>query len=230
MADLQKFHFKNPTNIMVVGPTSSGKTMLIKDILLQRDSMFKHPPRKVVFVYTAHQAFMSEDKYAFIDFTPTLPDIEAFDPNEHSILILDDILHSLGDKRTATVLSKLFLVDSHHKNITVIMCVQNLFSKERIYRDLALNSHYIILFKLKRDISQIRRLGSQLMPGVMPSFTQIYNWATKEPYSYLLIDLHPSTSSDIVLRQNILPNEIETVIYGATALEKQRALNEMSKN
>ncbi|CAF3562116.1 unnamed protein product, partial [Rotaria socialis] len=103
---------------MVVGPTSSGKTMLIKDILLQRDLMFKHPPRKVVFVYTAHQPFMSEDKYAFIDFTPTLPDIDAFDPNEHSILILDDILQSLGDKRTASVLSKLFLVDSHHKNIT----------------------------------------------------------------------------------------------------------------
>ena len=230
MSNLKKFRFQNPTNIMVVGPTSSGKTMLIKDILLHRDSMFKHPPRKVVFCYTAFQPFMTEDKFSFIDFTPTLPEIDTFDPDEHSILILDDILHNLGDKRIAGTLSKLFMVDSHHKNVTVIMCVQNLFSKERVYRDLALNSHYMILFRLKRDISQIRRLGSQLMPGVKPSFTEIYNWATKEPYSYLLIDLHPSTSSDIVLRQNILPDEIETVIYGATALEKQHALNEMSKN
>ena len=204
---------------MVVGPTSSGKTMLIKDILLHRASMFKQRPQKVVFCYTAFQPFMDEPQFSFIDFTPTLPDIDTFNkPDEHSILILDDILHNLRDRRTSDVLMKLFTVDSHHKNVTVIMCVQNLFSKERVYRDLALNSHYLILFRLKRDVGQIRRLGSQLMPGIMPPFTEIYKWATREPYSYLLIDLHPSTSADIVLRQNILPGEIETVIFGAESV------------
>ena len=214
MASFDKFKFESPTNIMVVGPTSCGKTMLIQDILLNRNSMFNHPPSKVIFCYTARQPFMDEDRFSFIEFTDTLPDVESFDnPEEHSILILDDILHNLGDKRIANSLVKLFMVDSHHRHVTVIMCVQNLFSKEKVYRDLALNSHYLILFKLKRDQTQIKRLGGQLMPGEASLFLDIYKSSTKHPYTYLLVDLHPRTTFDIVLRQHILPNEIETVCY-----------------
>ncbi|CAF4823771.1 unnamed protein product [Rotaria socialis] len=184
MEPLQKFRFESPTNIMVVGPTSSGKTMLIKDILLHRESMFKQPPSKVVFCYAVEQPFMRDEKFSFIEFVPTLPDIETFNnTDEHTILILDDILHSLKDRTTGDALTKLFM----------------------------------------RDMNQIMRLGSQLMPGVKPSFTEIYKWATSEPYSYLLIDLHPSTPADIVLRQNILPDEIETVIYGAESLTASRS-------
>ena len=214
MESLKKFVFESPTNIMVIGPTSSGKTTFIKDILLHRNLIFKQPPSRVVFCYTATQSFMNDDKFSFVEFTPSLPDIDSFNnPSEHSVLILDDMLHNLGDKRTGDAIVKLFTVDSHHRNVTIIMCIQNLFSKERRYRDLALNAHYLILFKLKRDVTQIRRLGSQLMPGESGLFADIYKSSTKKPYSYLLIDVHPRTTHDIVLRQDILPDEIETVCY-----------------
>ncbi|CAF4796229.1 unnamed protein product [Rotaria socialis] len=48
------------------------------------------------------------------------------------------------------------------------------------------------------------------MPGESGLFADLYKSSTKNPYSYLLIDVHPRTTHDIVLRQDILPDEIET--------------------
>ena len=213
MKDITKFVFQTPTNIMFVGPSGAGKTQLALKILNNRETLFKNKFNRVIYCYTAHQPFMSDPMYDYVEFTDKLVDPEDFDEKHHSLLILDDMLHTLSDKRTAETLSKLFMVNGHHKNITVIMMVQNLFSKEKKFRDLSVNCHYIILFALKRDLSQVTRLGSQLMPKDSNTFLDIYKQATSERYSYLLIDLHPSTKYAVLLRENILPDDIETVHF-----------------
>ena len=49
----------------------------------------------------------------------------------------------------------LFTRGSHHRNLSVIYIVQNLFYQEKDSRSISLNSHYLILFKNPRDKLQI---------------------------------------------------------------------------
>ena len=54
---------------------------------------------------------------------------------------------------------------------------------------------------------QIRTIGSQLFPGRLGYFMDAYNDATKEPFSYLVINMHPNTVEEHRLTSKIFPNE-----------------------
>ena len=59
-------------------------------------------------------------------------------------------------------IANLFSRESHHRNLTVILLLQNLFHQGKYGRDVSLNSHYFILFKNIRDTNQIKVSGNQL--------------------------------------------------------------------
>ncbi|GFX92727.1 uncharacterized protein TNCV_3180311 [Trichonephila clavipes] len=58
-------------------------------------------------------------------------------------------------------------------------------------RDIGLNAHYIILFRNIRDVTQAACFGRQAFPGRGKFFMDSYKKATEEPFSYLLVDVHP---------------------------------------
>ena len=60
---------------------------------------------------------------------------------------------------------ELFMVLSHHKNLNVILIVQNLFTKNPFYREISLNSTYHVLFKNPRDQRSIGILAQQFSPS-----------------------------------------------------------------
>jgi len=74
-----------------------------------------------------------------------------------------------------------------------------------------LNAHYLLLCKNRRDMSQINHLGRQLYPRNLKFFQEVYEDATKKPYSYLLVDLHSDTPENMRLRTQILPNQTQYV-------------------
>ena len=112
-----------------------------------------------------------------------------------------------NDKR----LTMLFTKGSHHLNLSVIFITQNLFYKGSQIRDVSLNSQYLILFKNRRDLSQIMHLGRQLYPRKTKFFQEVYEDATRRPHSYLLIDLRNETPEDFRLRTQILSGEIQYI-------------------
>ena len=115
---------------------------------------------------------------------------ESLDPNDSNLLVIDDQM-----SRERKYIEKLFTQGSHHKNLTVIMLVQNLFQKE--LRTISLNSHYIVLMKNSRDRTQIRTLGQQMFPENPGFIVQAYDNATRgQQYGHLVIDNHPSTEDD----------------------------------
>jgi hypothetical protein len=59
-------------------------------------------------------------------------------------------------------LANFFTQGSHHRNLTVIYIVQDLFHQSRVMRTVSLNSHYLVLFKNPRDKLQIRNLVTQM--------------------------------------------------------------------
>jgi len=78
---------------------------------------------------------------------------------------------------------------------------------------MSLNAHYMVLFKNPRDVSQFANLARQMYPKTSQSQfpVEAYKDATREPYSYLLIDLRLAQDEDLRLRANIFPGETHYV-------------------
>ena len=77
----------------------------------------------------------------------------SFDVNKRNLIVFDDqMIDASKDKR----ILNLFTRGSHHRNLSVIYIVQNLFHQGRGSRSISLNSHYLVLFKNTRDKLQIK--------------------------------------------------------------------------
>ena len=72
----------------------------------------------------------------------------------------DQMIDASKDKRIVS----LFTRGSHHRNLSVIYIVQNLFHQGKASGSKSLN-HYLVLFKNPRDKLQILTLAKQMYPG-----------------------------------------------------------------
>ena len=201
--------FTSPCTVVISGPTGSGKSTFTFKILRNLNNMFSYPINKVYYFYSVWQkSFETEDikKIEFIKDIPNQESIEKISNNLHNLIIIDDLQTSALNSE---FIANLFSRESHHRNISVFLILQNLFHQGKYSRDISLNSHYFILFKNIRDYNQIKYLGNQM--GIGKKLTEAYLDATAEPFSYLLIDLSPLSDSSYMLRSNILPDEYVTV-------------------
>ena len=74
----------------------------------------------------------------------------------------------------------LFTKGSHHRNLSVIYLVQNLFHQGKGNRSIRLNSYYLVLFKNPRDKLQVLTLAKQMYPGRTDFFLKQYEEAVTE--------------------------------------------------
>ena len=199
----------HPFTCIVSGPSGCGKSSLIKSII--EENVIEPRPSKVVWLYAEDQPLYSSlKKDKRVEFIKGIPDnLESqFDARESNILILDDLMTQLhSDER----LTRLFSVGSHHKNLSVVFIIHNLFHQGKEMRTLSLNSHYIILFKNPRDRLQISTLARQMYPGKSRYLVEAFENATSGAYGYLLIDLKPTTAEILRIRTGILPQDTQFV-------------------
>jgi hypothetical protein len=117
---------------------------------------------------------------------------ETFDPRVRNLLVLDDQMENkLATKRGDNGAVKFFTQGSHHRNLTVVYIVQNLFNQDPAMRTISLNTHHMVLFKNPRDATQIRTLSQQMYPDNSRILVDAYRDATSRPYGYLLLNLRP---------------------------------------
>ena len=128
----------------------------------------------------------------------------------HKIVIFDDMMREIV---TDVNIQDYVTISSHHNNMSIILLIQNVFAQGPTARSISLNCHYMVLFNNKRDLSQITRLGSQIMPHRSRYFLDSYEKATSIKYGYLLIDLSPHTEKKFQLRTRIFPDETPTIVY-----------------
>src|SRR5712672_3634301 len=102
-------------------------------------------------------------------------------------------------------LSDLYTKKNHHDEIFSIFVAQDAFDKNLAVA--RTNSQYILITRAPNAISKIRTLGYQLFPGQLKDFMQVYNEVTREPYGYLLIDMHAATNPSLMLKSKIFPDE-----------------------
>ena len=124
-----------------------------------------------------------------IEFVKGIPTVlkqdSYFDVNKRNLIVFDDQMMDVSkDKRIVN----LFTRGSHHRNLSVIYIVQNLFHQGKGSRSISLNSHYLVLFKNPRDSSEA-------------------NVSRADGFGYLLIDLKTTTQDNCRLRTNFLSSE-----------------------
>jgi len=195
---------QHPFMAIVAGPTSCGKTRFVFRLIDNVSRMIDPPPTRIVYCYGEYQQLFC--RYPRVIFHQGLPDLNDFDGSEPALLIIDDLMHE-----TDETVAKLFTRGSHHKNVSVVYLAQNLFPKNKFARTISLNAHYMFLFKNPRDATQFATLARQMYPHKSQFAVEAYKDATREPYSYLLVDLRPEQDDDLRLRTNIFPGETHYV-------------------
>ncbi|GFT25496.1 uncharacterized protein TNCV_3173751 [Trichonephila clavipes] len=128
----------------------------------------------------------SVGSYPMKTFSEGLPSEEDCD-----LIVLDDMMNNVTSE-----ISQMFTVGSHHKKYSIILITQNLFPRVKSMRDISLNSRYIVLFRNNRDLSQASCFGRQAFPGRGKYFMDAYKKATENPFTYLLVDVHPRTPEE----------------------------------
>jgi len=186
MYSLEDIAFVHPFSCIVSGPSGSGKSVHVRNIL--KDSLYliknlEHEP-KVLWIYGVWQKMYDEDISVHIDYQELFPTEAQF--IEYDVIIFDDLMSEMrNDER----LSKAFTKYSHHFNASIFFITQNLFLRSAHFRDASLSSHYMILFKNRRDQNQTMTLGRQLYPQDSSMFMEAYNDATAARYGYIRITL-----------------------------------------
>ena len=185
--------WNNPLTSVVAGPTSCGKTEWVKRFISHLYEMVTPTPTKIVWSYGEWQPTYQSllGKVQFVQGLPYLPLYST----EPLLLVIDDQMHNV-DQRISTLFTK----GSHHRNISVIYIVQNLFDQHKEHRTISLNAHYLVIFKNPRDRSQITHLAKQMYPGKTNYVQQAFELATAKPHGYLLVDIFPGENQQVYMQ------------------------------
>jgi len=211
--------FKIPSSFILGGVSQSGKTTFTLNLLRNIEHLFEDPRCKQNIIYfykewqNSYEQFKKEGIVKeWINNLPTQDDVKEktllYKDRGGSVLIIDDFAQELNKD-----IANIFSVLTHHTNSVVILLTQNIFSKNKFFRDVSLNATYLILFKNVRDASSIVHLAKQFSPGNNSYVIEAYKDATKNAYSYLLFDLHQAQFDNLRLRSNVLPHELPMCIY-----------------
>ena len=206
----QRFQMVHPFTCMVAGMTGSGKTFWVQSLLQQAQTVIDQPPERIIWCYSQWQPaytqlLMMIPTIEFVKGIPPSLDNDSYlDVNIRNLIVIDDQMIEAGsDNRIVNLFTK----GSHHRNLSVIYIVQNLFHQGKGNRSISLNSHYLVLFKNPRDKLQILTLAKQMYPRQTGLFLKEYEEAVRRPFGYLFVDLKPTTPDSCRLRTNVLPGE-----------------------
>lgn len=198
---------KNPFTMLVCGPSSCGKTTFVQNLLLNGSNLYNKKPGKVFWCYKVWQK--SYD---------LMLQMSIVDHFHHGLPTMDWLQENIGDKNLANCTliiddmaleatedtAKIFTVGSHHFNTNVIIIAQNIFTKNKFFREISLNTSYHVLFKNPRDNSSIGTLAQQFAPNNTKDIKSIFKKATVKPHSYLLLDYRQDTNEKHRMRGNIM--------------------------
>ena len=196
---------QHPFSCVISGPSNSGKTYFVKKLIADADRLVSKPFENVVYIYNCWQPLYDElssiRNIRFIQGIPErLDDDELLPIATANLLIIDDVMK---DASNNSEVEKVFTQYVHHRNLSAIYLVQNLFFQGKSCRTISLNTNYLMLFKSPRDSSQISVLAGQMYPGNTKYFMEAFKDATKVSYGYLFLDYKPQTPDAYRLRTAI---------------------------
>ena len=206
---------KKNFKIFLSGPSGCGKTTFITDLITNLDQISVDPPKKVIYFYKEWQTkFTDMEQTLGVNFIEDNDMIieQIKDFSVPALVIFDDMLNSENLKAVA----QLFTVFGRHLNLCLAFLTQRLFNNNEFFRQISQNSDYIGVFKNPRNSREIRTLASQITPKTLELLT-IYQKATKEPYSYVLINLTQEGLPQLKYISNVFSKNHVVNVYVPTS-------------
>ena len=120
-----------------------------------------------------------------------LEDINNYNKNRDKkvLIIFDDMIADIMRSEKFKAIVKELLIRCRKLNISIVFITQSYF---RTPKDARLNSSYYILMKIgnKKELKSIAEENSGHLD--YKDFLKIYNYCTKEPYSFMMVDTRPT--------------------------------------
>ncbi len=201
------------TTTLLIGPSRAGKTNLALKIALDRKSVFRDPPERVVYFYKQYQHVFkaTEKKDKNITFLGSKEQVDDILQNNviSTLFIIDDFVSEASQKENAYI-TEFFLNRSHHENLTILFLSQLLYPKNG--RAWSLNTTHLVLFKTFHE-GQLNYYFRNLNPKKVKFLMDAYKFSTaSKTYGHFFLSLDPTTPDEIRYRSSILPEE-GTVIF-----------------
>ena len=202
-----------PFRMLIIGPSGSRKT----NTLLHLINNF-HPMDKIYLyakdtdekkyqylINKREQARIKNlnDPHAFIEYSSDmndlLDDINNYNKNRDKkvLIIFDDVIVDIMRSEKFKAIIKELFIRCRKLNISIVFITQSYF---RTPKDARLNSTHYILMKIgdKKELKSIAEENSGHLD--FKDFLKIYNYCTKEPYSFMMVDIRPTAR--VIFKKN----------------------------
>ena len=186
---IESLKYNIPFSMIVAGQSFCGKSYWVFQMIENLDNIFTHKVSKIYYLYSEYQDIF--DKYKDrVSFTSDVSILDI-EPDENTLLIIDDLMDELSNSNQ---IRDLFTKKIHHRNISVILILQNIFVQGKVYVTIRNNTCYYIIFDHGANYHSLE-IFAQRFQGKHKNkyFEKSYEDCMKTPYSPLLIDNHPKS-------------------------------------
>ena len=194
------FMFRHKFSLLVVGPSQSGKTAFVEQILTKNRIFYEaKKPQRILWYYSQWQEPYQAMKSAIgkdIHFYCGLPNFQdnlrEIDPKCNNVIIFDDLM---AEAIESLIVSRLF-TQGRHRNASVILLLHNMFQKGKFNTDISRNAQYVALFRSPSDRKQIGIVAERMFDKNRQRFMTAYYQETERPYGYIFVDNKPDTAEN----------------------------------
>ena len=197
------FRLENDSTMIISGPSKSGRSCFVINMIKHKDTLFRHPIQRVWWFYGIESSFHEELKTLNVHMKQGLPSQDDFSQIErYDLVILDDLQQ---ESKTREDITNLFLKATHHKEFFAVQINQYIYGdKEQRMRNS--NVHYYVAFNNPRNQQQLGQFVSKMFPrgNVNHIYRIFHDILNKEgKYGYLFIDFTPQCEPNLRLRSNL---------------------------
>ena len=191
-----------PFRMLIIRPSGSGKTNTLLNLInnlhpIDKIYLYAKDINEPKYLYEylinkTEQAGIKNlnDPHAFIEYSDdmddVLDDIDNYNKNRDKkvLIVFDDMIADIEYNKNFKRIIKELFYRARKINVSIVFITQSYF---RALKDARLNSTHYILMKIgnKKELKRIAKEKSGQLD--YKDFLKIYNYCTREPYSYMLM-------------------------------------------
>ena len=166
-----------------------------------------HEPKYEYLINKREQAGIKNlnDPHAFIEYSDDMDDvlnnINNYIKNRDKkvLIVFDDMIADIEYNKKIKRIIKELLYRARKINVSIVFITQSYF---RALKDARLNSTHYIIMKINNE-KELKRIAEEKSGHLdYKDFLKIYNYYTREPYSFMTIDARPTAS--ILLKKALM--------------------------
>ena len=199
-----------PFRMLIIGPSGSSKTNSLLHLI---QNLNKTTPVDKIYLYAKdltepkYEFFINNrknagikhfnDSAAFIEYSNDMDDVftNIDDYNKKRkrkvLIVFDDMIADIMSSKKFKAIIKELFIRCRKLNIFIVFITQSYF---RTPKDARLNSTHYIVMKIgnKKELKSIAEEKSGHLD--YKDFLKMYNYCTKEPYSFMTKDARPTAT------------------------------------